>query len=72
MKEKQQPLLILLRERERERENLEIYLQELVDIAGSKDLVHIGKLLGLISREVRSKQALLGAPPPQQFAGSTG
>lgn len=37
------------------------YLQHFADVAGTEDLVDDGELLGVIRREVRSEDAVLGA-----------
>jgi hypothetical protein len=44
------------------------YLQHLADIAGAKDLVDNGELVGVLGWEVWREHALLRAPPPQQLA----
>jgi hypothetical protein len=44
------------------------YLQHLADIAGTKDLVDNGELVGILGWEVWREHALLRAPPPQQLA----
>jgi hypothetical protein len=43
-------------------------LKHLVDISGAEDLVDNGELVGVLGWEVWREQALLRAPPPQQFA----
>lgn len=53
-----------MRERERGED-----LQHLADIASAKDLVNNGKLVGVIRREVRGKDAVLCAAAAQQLAG---
>jgi hypothetical protein len=54
-------------ERERERD-----LQHFADIASTKNLVNNGKLVRVVRREVRCKDAVLGAAASQQLAGCTG
>jgi hypothetical protein len=44
-------------------------LKHLADISGAEDLVDNGELVGVLGWEVWREQALLRAPPPQQFAG---
>ena len=46
-------------------------LQHFADIASTKNLVNYGKLMGIIRREVRGKDAVLGTAPTKQLAGST-
>ena len=62
--------IYILRERERELAR-EKDLQHLAHVAGAEDLVHDGKLVGIVRREEGGEDAVLGAPPPQEFAGST-
>lgn len=52
-------------ERERERRDL----QHLADIASAKDFVNNGKLVGVVGREVRGKDAVLCTAAAQQLAG---
>ena len=49
----------------------DIYLQHCADIAGTKDLMHNGKLARVVRRKVRSKDAVFGATASQQLARST-
>ena len=43
-------------------------LQHLADIAGAKDLMDDGELVGVLRWEVGREHALLRAPPSQQLA----
>lgn len=44
-------------------------VENLGDIASAEHLVDVGKFLGLVRWEVRREHALLGALPPEKFAG---
>lgn len=46
-------------------------LQHLAHIASTENLVNNGKLMGIIRREERREDAILGAAPSEKFAGST-
>jgi hypothetical protein len=37
------------------------FLEHLANVAGTEDLVNTGKLLGLVCREIRRKNTVLGA-----------
>ena len=45
-----------------------LYLEQLADIAGPEDLVHVGELVRLPGREVGREDAAGRAPAPQQLA----
>ena len=45
-----------------------LYLEQLADIAGAEDLVHVGELVRLPGREVGREDAAGRAPAPQQLA----
>jgi len=45
-----------------------LYLEQLADIAGPEDLVHVGELVRLPGREVGREDAACRAPAPQQLA----
>lgn len=57
-------------EKEREREKGRD-LQHFANVASTKDLMNNGKLVGIIRREVRSKDAVFGATATQQLARGT-
>lgn len=44
-------------------------VQQLANVAGSEDFVHVGELRGLLGREIRGENASGEAFPPQEFAG---
>lgn len=48
------------------------YLQELDDIAGSKDSMGNGEFEGLRRREIWGQNTLLHAPAPEDLAGGAG
>ena len=60
------------RKRNRNYESISVcYLQELDDVAGSKDSMGNGELEWVSWREVRSQDTLLHAPAAEDLAGST-
>lgn len=53
------------------KKNRKMNLQHLIDIACSKHLVHTGKLVWLVSRKVRSKDAVLSTSAAKKLACRT-
>ena len=48
-----------------------LYLEHFVHIASPENLVHTTKLLGFISRKIRSKHTIPRTPPSKKLAGRT-
>jgi hypothetical protein len=62
--------LPLARKGHQGRRKRESYLEHFVDISGAKDFVDVGKLLGLIGREVGREHTVASTSPAKQLARS--